>query len=70
MAVDILPTEFPRDASTGFSRALLDMLPALAESDPSVRFEDWVLPAPLKRAVIVHQGVLTRRFTYLEQHVS
>ncbi|MFZ1957347.1 MAG: hypothetical protein WAU34_17805, partial [Desulfobacterales bacterium] len=55
MAVDILPTEIPREASDHFSGVLKDLLPALAAADFSVPFEDLVLPDALKRATIVHR---------------
>ena len=65
MAVEILPTEIPRESSLAFSEALVDLIPALAKSDPSKSFEDWALPGPLKRATILHQGRLTEHFAHL-----
>jgi alpha-aminoadipic semialdehyde synthase len=70
MAVDILPTEIPREASDHFSGVLKDLLPALAAADFSVPFEDLVLPDALKRATIVHRGKLTPDYSYLEPHVA
>ena len=70
MAVEILPTEIPRESSGAFSEALYDLIPALAESDPSGRFEDWALPDALKKAVILHQGKLTERFSYMQKYVG
>lgn len=70
MAVEILPTEIPRESSGAFSEALFDLIPALAESDPSGRFEDWALPDALKKAVILHQGKLTERFSYMQKYVG
>ena len=70
MAVDILPTEIPREASDHFSGVLKDFLPALASADFSVPFEDLVLPDALKRATIVHRGQLTPDYRYLETHVA
>ena len=70
MAVDILPTEIPREASDHFSGVLKDLLPALASADFSVPFEDLALPDALKRATIVHRGKLTPDYHYLEPHVA
>jgi saccharopine dehydrogenase (NAD+, L-lysine-forming) len=71
MAVEILPTEIPREASGVFSEALVDLIPGLAQSDPSgPRFEDWALPGPLARAVILHHGKLTPRFAYMQKFVE
>ena len=70
MAVDILPTELPRDASVDFSRVLVGFVPAIARADYSVSFEELALPPELKRAVIVHRGELTPDYRYLEQSVQ
>ncbi|MFZ5916944.1 MAG: bifunctional lysine ketoglutarate reductase /saccharopine dehydrogenase family protein [Chloroflexota bacterium] len=70
MAVDILPSELPREASVDFSRVLKDFLPAVARADFSLPFEQLNLPPEIKRAVILHQGQLTPDYRYLEQHLS
>jgi alanine dehydrogenase len=67
MAVDILPTELPRDASHDFSRVLVGFIPAIARADYSVSFEELALPPDLKRAVIVHRGELAPEYRHLEQ---
>lgn len=67
MAVEILPAELPRDASQGFSEALVDMAPALAGLVPSAELEAWGLSAELKRGVIVHNGKLTLPYRYLQE---
>ena len=69
MAVDILPTELPREASHAFSRALKPLIPGLASSDPSGSFDEWALPAPLKRAVILHKGKLTPDYAYMAEYL-
>ncbi len=69
MAVDILPTELPREASHAFSRALRPLIPGLADSDPSGSLDDWALPAPLKRAVILHKGKLTPDYAYMAEYL-
>lgn len=65
MAVEILPTEIPRESSQAFSDALVDMMPGLAASDMSADFASWNPPAPLKKATIVYKGELTERFAYI-----
>ena len=70
MAVDILPSELPRDASDYFSQVLLPYVPALASADYTVPFADLVLPAEIKRAVIAHRGQLTPSYQYLQQHMQ
>ncbi len=70
MAVDILPSELPRDASEYFSQVLLPYVPALASADYTVPFDDLALPPEIKRAVIVYRGQLTPTYAYLASHVS
>jgi alpha-aminoadipic semialdehyde synthase len=69
LAVDILPSELPREASTYFSRVLMDYVPAIAKADYSVPWEALDLPPEIKRAVIVYQGELTPDYGYLEDHL-
>ncbi len=70
MAVDILPSELPRDASEEFSRVLGDYIPAIAAADFSAPFEDLDLPAPIKRAVIVHRGELTPDYAHIRRYLE
>lgn len=70
LAVDILPSELPRDSSVYFSSVLENYVPALAAADFSVPFENLQLPAELKRAVIVYHGELTPAYRYLEEIVQ
>ena len=67
LAVDILPSELPRESSADFSRVLLDYIPAIARADYSVPFEQLDLPPEIKRAVIAHRGELTPNYRYLEK---
>jgi alpha-aminoadipic semialdehyde synthase len=66
LAVDILPTELPREASEEFSSALAAYLPALARANYDLPFAELELPPELKRAVICHRGRLTPDYAYLE----
>jgi saccharopine dehydrogenase (NAD+, L-lysine-forming) len=67
MAVDILPSELPREASIDFSAVLREFIPAVASADFSVPFEQLALPPEIKRAVIAHRGQLTPDYRYIEQ---
>jgi len=69
MAVEILPSELPREASTYFSRILKGFVPAIAAADYSVDFDALHLPPELKRAVIAHRGGLAPDYRYLEKHL-
>ncbi len=69
LAVDILPSELPCDASEYFSGVLMKYVPAVAQADYSVPFEELALPPEIKRAVIVYQGKLTPDYRYLEQYL-
>lgn len=69
LAVDILPSELPREASAYFSSVLMDYVPAIAEADYAVPFEGLALPPEIKRAVIVHRGELTPDYRYLDEHL-
>ena len=53
MAVDILPSELPRESSLAFSDALLNYIPAIALADYTSTFENLDLPNPIKREVIL-----------------
>jgi alpha-aminoadipic semialdehyde synthase len=70
MAVDILPSELPRESSIDFSRVLRAYIPAIAKADFSVPFERLDLPPQIKRAVILHQGQLTPDYRYLERFLN
>lgn len=70
MAVEILPSELPREASTYFSGVLKAYVPAIARADFSGDFESCPLPAPIKRAVIAYRGKLAPAYRYLENHLE
>jgi saccharopine dehydrogenase (NAD+, L-lysine-forming) len=67
MAVDILPSEIPRDASNYFSNVLKGYIPDIAKADYGVAFEDLALPDEIKRAVILHRGQLTPDYEYISK---
>ena len=69
MAVDILPSELPRESSESFGHALKKFVPAIASADYSVDFDALNLPDEIKGAMILHQGKLTPKFKYIEEHL-
>jgi len=69
MAVDILPSELPRDSSNGFADALINFIKPIADCDFSEAFEDLDLPRAIKKALILHNGALTNDFKYLETYL-
>ncbi len=69
MAVDILPSELPRESSLAFSNALINYLPALAKADLNVSFQELDIPAPFKKAMILYKGELTPDYQYLKDHL-
>ena len=69
LAVDNLPTELARDASTAFSQALLKFIPGIASCDMTVPFDLNNLPPEIKKAVVVYNGELTPDFKYLSKFI-
>jgi len=68
LAVDILPSELPREASQAFGEALLPLIPALAGADYTVPFERCALPDEIRRAAICYHGELTPAYRYLARY--
>jgi alpha-aminoadipic semialdehyde synthase len=66
MAVEILPSELPRESSIDFSRVLKQFMPHLATADWSRSFAELDLPPELKRAMILYKGELTPDYAYLK----
>ena len=69
MSVDILPSELPRESSMAFSNALLNYVKEIAGADYGTSFEDLTLPAPIKRALVLHNGEFTPDFEYLKDYL-
>ena len=65
LAVDILPSELPRESSSDFSQVLREFIPVIAQADFSADFDALELPSPIKRAVIAHKGELTPDYRYI-----
>jgi len=70
MAVDNLPCELPREASSAFSKALLPLIPYFLKIDSGKDFDSCGLPDLLKRATLAWKGKLTPDFEYLYQHLK
>ncbi len=65
MAVEILPTELPRESSIFFGNLLMQYIPDIVKADLSREFSDLALPAPIKRSVVLHKGALAPDFTFM-----
>lgn len=70
MAVDILPSELPRESSEAFSNALHSFIPAIARADFNKPFGELDLPGPVRRAMILHKGKLTPGFEYIQEYLD
>ncbi len=70
MAVDILPSELPRESSIAFGDALIDFVPAIATADYNATFMELQLPDPIKKALILFRGELTPDYRYLEEYLE
>jgi alpha-aminoadipic semialdehyde synthase len=70
MAVDILPSELPREASEHFGDMLGSYIPAIVQADYTVPFGQLDLPPELKRAIIVYQGELTPDYEYIAEFLD
>lgn len=70
MAVDILPSELPRESSESFGDALVGFIPAIASADYDQDFDSLKLPAEIKRAMILHKGELTPDYKYINEHLT
>lgn len=70
MAVHILPSELPREASASFSNALIHYLKAIVDCNFDERYGDLDLPKAILKALILHKGELTPDYKYLEQHLN
>ncbi len=69
MAVDILPSELPRDSSQAFGDALVGFIEPIAKADFAASFQELELPSPIKGAMILHKGKLTPDYEYIQQYL-
>ena len=70
LAVDILPSELPREASEYFSEILEPFIPAIAAADYTVPFEELALPSEIARAMILYHGKLTPDYRYIAKYLE
>ncbi len=70
MAVDILPSELPRDASYSFGDMLVNFIKPIANADYEMSFEDLDLPRAIKKGMILHRGEFTPEYKYMESFVA
>jgi alpha-aminoadipic semialdehyde synthase len=71
MAVDILPSELPRDSSLAFSSVLRNFVKSLADANFKAGHPDAIgLPAPLRKALILHNGRLTPEYAYIQNYLK
>jgi saccharopine dehydrogenase (NAD+, L-lysine forming) len=70
MAVDILPSELPRDASLSFGDALAPFVAEIADADFSRDYDEVILPGPIKKAMILHKGKLTPDYEYIYKYLQ
>jgi alpha-aminoadipic semialdehyde synthase len=70
MAVDNLPCEIPIESSEYFGDKLKEFIPALANLDLDVPFEDWKIPEPIRKAVILYKGEFTENYRYMEKFIE
>lgn len=70
MAVHILPSELPREASASFSNTLIHYLKPIVDCDFDESFSDLELPKPIKKALILHNGNFTPDYQYLKEHLK
>jgi alpha-aminoadipic semialdehyde synthase len=69
MAVDILPSELPRDASRFFSEVLWRYVAPIAKADFSQPFAKVRLPGPIHKAMILFKGEFTPDYEYLKKFI-
>jgi len=66
MSVTNMPCELPGEASRKFSKMLWSYIDDISKIDGSVSFNKLKISEPIKRAIILYKGKLTRDFRYLE----
>jgi alpha-aminoadipic semialdehyde synthase len=69
MAVDILPSELPRDASQFFSEVLWRYVAPIAKADFGKPFNELALPNPIRKAMILHHGDFTPEYEYMRRYI-
>ncbi|MFQ5627199.1 MAG: hypothetical protein ACE5I1_00445, partial [bacterium] len=70
LAVDKLPTELPKEASSSFGDALMPYVPALALANFTKLFCELDIPQEFKKAVIAHRGELMEGYKYIDSFLK
>ena len=70
MAVDNLPCEFPKESSAEFSYILKNYVYEISSTDYNNPFDQLTLSYPIKKALILHRGELTKDYLYLKQFLA
>ncbi|MCX8011486.1 MAG: hypothetical protein N3A61_10060 [Ignavibacteria bacterium] len=70
MAIDNLPCEFPREASSEFSSVLSKYVYEIYHADFNKSFEELELSYPIKKGLILHKGKLTKEYEYLTEYLN
>ncbi len=70
MAVDILPSELPKDSSITFADALFPFIKPIAEADFNKSYDEIQLPGAIKKALILHKGKLTKDYEYISKYIQ
>jgi alpha-aminoadipic semialdehyde synthase len=70
MAVDNLPCEFPKESSAEFSSVLKNYVHEIANTDFNKTFDELTISFPIKKALILHRGELTKDYLYLNQFLT
>ena len=69
MAVDILPSELPRDSSEAFGDALLPFIKSVSVTDFMQERDELTLHEAIKKALILHKGKLTPDYEYISNYL-
>jgi len=70
MAVDILPSELPRDSSEGFGNVLSNFVKSIAIADYNLSYEEIDLPRAIKKALILLKGEFTPNYQYMNEFIK
>jgi alpha-aminoadipic semialdehyde synthase len=70
MAVDNLPCEFPKESSKEFSSILKNYVYEIVNEDFNKSFEELSLSNPIKKALILQNGELTKDYQYLKKYLN
>lgn len=70
MAVDNLPCEFSREASTEFSEVLKDYVDNIASQNYEKSFGELDLAGPSAKALILQRGEFTQDYQYMEDYLK